>query len=246
MQNDNSFITRVQRLKHQTGAVLAVLVDDCFTYDEIDRHIIAGMSVAEIRIDMFQNQDINHIQNEIRKFADVPILATIRKTVDGGLWNGPEKERIELFKSIIPHVGAVDVELSEPESLSELKEAVSDHQCNLIASYHNFDQTPYDETVYGLINQAKDVNANAVKLACMINNEKDCSRLAALFEIEVDIPKIIIGMGPKGMSTRIKFPALGSLVTYSPSDKIIPAYGQISFSEMIDQLGDFYPTFKSE
>lgn len=245
MQYDNSFISQVTRIKQKNGAVVAVLVDDCFSSQEIERHIKSGMGVAEIRIDMFKNQEAIHVRKEIDKFANVPTLATIRKTIDGGLWNKPEKERIELFNSIIPHVGAVDIELSEPDTLTALKNVLSDHSCNLIASYHNFDHTPDDETLYDLINQAKGVNASAVKIACMAQKEEDCSRLADLFNKDLDIPKIIIGMGPIGMNTRVIFPALGSLLTYSPSDKITAAYGQISFTEMIKKLREFYPTFMS-
>lgn len=243
MQTDNNFITQVTHIKEQAGVVVAVLVDDSFTGPEIARHIKGGMGLAEIRIDMFEDHAAAHVNKEIDKFADVPTLATIRKTEDGGLWNKPENVRIELFNSIIPRVGAVDIELSEPNTLSALKGVLQSNNCNLVASYHNFNQTPDNETLNGLIKQAQNVDADAVKIACMVQSEEDCARLAALFDSDLDIPKIIIGMGPLGMATRIAFPALGSLVTYSPSDKITAAYGQISFSEMIKQLHDFYPAF---
>lgn len=243
MQVSNNFIAQVTSDKEQAGVVVAVLVDDGFTSQEIERHIKGGMGVAEIRIDMFEEHAENHVNKEIDKFTDVPTLATIRKTEDGGLWNKPEADRIELFKSIIPHVGAVDIELSEPETLSALTETLRGHSCDLVASYHNFDQTPNDEFLNGLISQAKDVDAGAVKLACMVKSEDDCARLAALFDTDLDMPKIIIGMGPLGMGTRVVFPALGSLLTYSPSDKITAAYGQISFSQMIEQLRKYYPSF---
>ncbi|MBT5074315.1 MAG: type I 3-dehydroquinate dehydratase [Kordiimonadaceae bacterium] len=243
MRVKNNFIKQVKHIKENAGVVVAVLVDDGFSKQEIERHIKCGMGVAEIRIDMFQSYAPNHIIKEIDKFAEVPTLATIRKTEDGGFWNKPETERIELFKSIIPHVWAVDIELSEPETLSALKEFLCDHSCDLVASYHNFDQTPNDDFLHTLISQAKKVGADAVKIACMVKSEADCIRLATLFEKDLDIPKIIIGMGALGMRTRVSFPALGSLLTYSPSDKISAAYGQISFSDMIEQLREFYPTF---
>lgn len=242
---ESNFVTQVNNVKSNDGVVVAVLVDDGFSNEEVERHIQGGMGVAEIRIDMFQNFETNHVKKEIDKFADVPTLATIRKDVDGGLWINSEAERIELFKSIIPHVGAVDIELSEPKTLVELKGFLGNNGCALVASYHNFDQTPSDEQLQALITQAKAADADAVKIACMVKSEADCARLAALFEKDLDIPKIIIGMGPLGMGTRVSFPALGSLLTYSPSDKIKAAYGQISFSEMIEQLHKFYPTFGS-
>tara|TARA_R110002096_G_scaffold309403_4_gene504059 strand:+ start:90350 stop:91090 length:741 start_codon:yes stop_codon:yes gene_type:complete len=240
---ENNFTAKVKRIKENSGVVVAVLVDDRFTGQEIERHIKGGMGVAEIRIDMFKSHAPNHVKKEIEKFTAFPTLATIRKSIDGGLWNKPEVERIETFKSTIPYVGAVDIELSEPETLAALKNVLRDNDCDLVASYHNFDQTPDDKFLQTLIAQAKDVGADAIKIACMVKNKDDSTRLAALFDKDLDIPKIIIGMGALGMGTRITFPALGSLLTYSPSDKIPAAYGQISFSEMIKQLRDVYPTF---
>ena len=246
MTLDNNFIAQVNHIKNDAGVVVAVLVDDGFTNQEIERHIKGGLGVAEIRIDMFNDHTANHLVKEIQKFNAVPTLATIRKTIDGGLWDKAEAERIDVFNSIIPHVDAVDIELSEPETLAALKNTLQNNDCNLVASYHNFDHTPDDVELQTLINQAKDVGADAVKLACMIETEEDCTRLTALFNNGIDIPKIIIGMGPLGMDTRVKFPALGSLLTYSPSDKITPAYGQISFSDMIEKLRNAYPTFLNE
>lgn len=244
MKQIDSFIAQISGIRKRHGAVVAVLVDDGFSKDEIERHINGGMGVAEIRVDMFKDQTADHVKKEIDKFAGVPTLVTIRKTEDGGLWDKSETDRKELFKSIIPHVGAVDIELSEPETLADLREFLSKNRCALVASYHNFDQTPDDKILQGLIDQAKDINADAIKIASMVKNEEDCARLAALFDRDMDIPKIIIGMGPLGMGTRVAFPALGSLLTYSPSDKITAAYGQISFSEMIKQIRKYYPTFK--
>ncbi len=243
MRADNNFVTQIKRIKENAGVVVAVLVDDGFSKQEIDRHVKCGMGVAELRIDIFQDHAPNYVKKEIDKFARIPTLATIRKTEDGGLWNKPEADRIELFKSIIPHVGAVDIELSEPETLAALKEFRRDHSCDLIASYHNFDQTPDDQFLYALITQAIEVDADVIKIACMVESEADCARLAALFDMGLDISKIIVGMGVLGTETRVSFPALGSLLTYSPSDKITAAYGQISFSDMIEQLREFYPTF---
>lgn len=246
MREDGRFVIQVKKIRRNTGVALAVLVDDTFSKQEINRHVHCGMSVAEIRIDMFQDKTPNHVKNQIDKFGTVPTLATIRKTEDGGLWDTAEAMRRELFKSIIPHVGAVDIELSEPETLSTINKFRRSHICDLIASYHNFDQTPDDHFLHSLIRQAKEADADAVKIACMVKSDADCARLAGLFDKDIDMPKIIIGMGPLGLKTRISFPSLGSLLTYSPSDKIKATYGQISFSEMTKQLRDFYPTFNNK
>ena len=245
-QTSNSFVSRVKQIKAEQGVVVAVLVDDSFTKGEADEHIKQGLGVAEIRIDLFQNTDLGHIKKEIAKFSDVPTLVTIRKKIDGGNWDKPEAERISLIRSLAQIVDAVDVELSEPESLKLLSPVLREMGCDLIASYHNFDKTPSMDHLLELIAQAKSANASAVKIACMVQDEHDCARLAALFHCEREMPLIIIAMGPIGMHSRISFPALGSLVTYSPSDKIPAAYGQISFSDMIKTLQMVYPNFTAK
>ena len=238
------FVENVKHIKDRDGVIVAVLVDDSFTSEDIERHVMLGMGVAEIRIDLFNNFETDHIIKEIAKFASISTLATIRKISDGGKWDKPEAERIEIFKALHPHVGAVDVELSEPETLKTLGPVLQDSNCDLVGSYHNFEKTPDIEKLSELIEQAKEVNAAAVKIACKVNNEDDNARLALLFNQDHDIPLIIIGIGPVGMPTRISFPALGSLLTYSPSDKILAEYGQVSFSTMVEMLQVLYPDFR--
>ncbi len=243
MKSEDKFVSVVKTLNEHRGVTIAVLVDDSFSQKEIDEHIKRGMGAAEIRIDLFQNDDLAHIHDQIKKFSAVPTLATIRKITDGGKWDKTEEERISIFESIIPEVDAIDVELAEPKTLEMLMPLSLQYGCELVASYHNFEKTPSSDGLQELITNAKRVGVSAVKIACKVNNVEDNARLAALFDQESGIELIIIGMGELGMPSRISFPALGSLLTYSPSDKIPASYGQISFSNMVQILSVIYPAF---
>lgn len=231
------------KIKEDTGLVVAVMVDDNFTDDDVENHICMGMDVAEIRIDLFQKTDIPYVTQQVKKFMKLPTLATIRISDEGGNWQGTNAQRLALFKSIIPLVNAIDVEISELDILKELRIFTSKHQCDLVASYHNYNETPSDDKFLELVDDAIFLGADILKIACIVNSDKDNARLAALFDKKHNIPLIVIAMGQMGMHSRLSFPALGSVLTYSPSAKINVAPGQINFSKMVEILGFLYPEY---
>ncbi|MCJ1678333.1 type I 3-dehydroquinate dehydratase [Streptomyces sp. APSN-46.1] len=203
----------------------------------------AGVDIAELRIDGFSRTDQDHVLAQVRAFASMPVLATVRSAYEGGDWKGTEQERLALFRAIAPHVHAVDIELSSREILAEVVAAAHEHDTVALISYHNFDLTPSSEELEAVIADAKEAGADIVKLSTMATSADDVKRLAALLlAAGDDVPLIVIAMGAEGCASRVFFPVLGSRITYSFFGTSF-APGQLAFAETSGLLRTFHPGF---
>lgn len=205
----------------------------------------AGVDVAELRIDQFSRSDTDHVLAQVERFDGLPVLATVRAAHEGGDWSGTEAARLALFRSVIPTVDAIDVELSSSEIIGDVIAHAKRHDKVVIVSYHEFRLTPELAALEAVIDEAKDLGADCVKIATMARTTDDLRTLAMLTLKAADRGLIVIAMGAFGSLSRIFFPALGSRLTYSfIGDR--PAPGQLSFAETFDALRRFYPEFNQE
>lgn len=209
---------------------------------EIAEAIANGVSIVEVRIDQFTKTDEVYVVEELSKLKEFPILATIRIESEGGAWQGTEEERLALFRSIFPLVDAVDIELSAREILDDVVADAHDNHKIVIGSYHNFDETPAPRRLAGAVNDGKLLDVDIVKVATFCKGWGDLTTLAE-FTLE-HAPKniITIGMGPHGAASRVFFPVLGSLLTYT-FDGEPTAPGQLKCEDMLEYLNRLYPTF---
>jgi len=179
------------------------------------------------------------VVEEAARFAGLPLLATIRSAAEGGGWKGTESERLALFRALLPHVGAVDIELSSTGILGEVTADARAAGLTVIGSHHNFTETPPDGDLDAVVQAGATAGADIVKVAARCNSAADLRRLAAFTLRHEDRAMVVIGMGPAGMLSRVFFPALGSLLTYTflgaPS-----APGQLNSEETVKYLKLFY------
>ncbi len=205
----------------------------------------AGVDVAELRIDQYSNTTRDHVMDEVRTFQALPVLGTIRSRHEGGGWSGSETDRLALFQAVIPEVDAVDIELSSSEIRSDVIAAAKAHDRVVIVSHHDFDRTPALDALETIVNEAKDVGADIVKISAMAQSRRDVRTLASLTLKMAELGLIVISMGSVGMVGRVMFPALGSRLTFSfIGDRSAP--GQLSFSETFHLMRKFYPEFNEQ
>ncbi len=208
-----------------------------------DEHITAarqlGMDIAELRIDLFTSLDRRHVLNEIKRFKSIPLLATIRSAAEGGSWNAPDEQRLDLFATILPEVDAVDVELSSSAILAPVVDAARAHGKCVVVSFHDFQKTPTLKKLESFADQAKTAGADIVKVAARCASHEDLRTLAHYTLNHREKGLVTIGMGAAGMMTRICFPALGSLFTFASYGEGT-APGQLSLEETAHYLRDFY------
>jgi 3-dehydroquinate dehydratase-1 len=227
---------------------VAVSFSDAATQADINQAKVAGLDIAEIRIDRFGSTDTKHVVERVKLFSQFPTIATIRANEEGGEWKGTETERQSLLAAVIPHVDGVDIELSAIETLAKIGPLAKELDKLLIASFHNFETTPELVVLRNIVSEAESAGADIVKIATQITGDGS-QDIRGLTELLVTHPRknlIVIGMGNMGAITRVLFPRLGSLVTFAFGEEVPSAPGQLPYKVMADLLRQLYPSYGRE
>lgn len=211
---------------------------------------IALIDILEARVDMMighhKTKDIKEVTLWVRSLKErfrKPIILTVRSAKEGGAVRLDDKKRYEIIKGSISYVDAVDVELSSKGLLNEVSELCSKRKKLLMASYHNFQMTPKDDFLRGLIKKGRAMGADIVKIAVRANNVDDLVRLI-LFTIKNKKENAVtLSMGEAGLISRIINPIIGSLMTYGFIDNMA-APNQLSAFECIEHLKKFSPDYR--
>lgn len=219
---------------------LVAAMTDRTSADEARAAVDAGVDLLELRIDQFSSRDSEHVVKVVRTLAGLPLLCTIRHAIEGGAWEQGEAERLDLYLRLLPYVDAVDVELMAKEVLLPLVDAAHAAGKVVIGSHHNFKTTPLPEKLAGVANDGKLLGVDIVKIAAHCQSQADVRALASFTLAHASKQLVVIGMGPHGKMTRLFFPGLGSLLTYTFLGEAT-APGQLTCGESIQYLRDFYP-----
>lgn len=144
-----------------------------------------------------------------------------------------EVDRKSLFSMALAHkVEYIDLEIESADELLEwLKEEMLGKQTQLIISYHNFERTPDSKELNVILKNCFKLGADIAKIACMVNSDEDTVNLIKLYRRQGK--KLILGMGEKGMLTRVAAPVLGAEFTFAAANKeSATAPGQLTVDEM--------------
>ena len=163
----------------------------------------------------------------------LPVVVTVRLAEEGGQWTQPDEQRIPLFETAIRDLTAVDIELRSP-ILKEVSSLASHHECALIVSYHDFKQTPPLGELKKVVAAATEF-ASVVKIVTFTKTDEDVGVLRTLLHEKSSTPLCVMGMGPLGPQTRVKFPKLGSCLAYGYLDAPV-APNQVPASDLMRQL----------
>ncbi|MCF8390470.1 MAG: type I 3-dehydroquinate dehydratase [Bacteroidales bacterium] len=180
--------------------------------------------MIEIRADL-----LNFSDEEYTSLIHSPakIVFTCRKDSKNSI------DRKSLFsKALSEGVEYLDLEIeSTDELLDWLKEEMKDSQTHLILSYHNYERTPDSDELKSILKNCFDSGADIAKIACMVNSDEDTVNLIKLYRKKGR--KVILGMGEKGMLTRVAAPVLGAEFTFAAANKeSATAPGQLTVKEM--------------
>lgn len=183
---------------------------------EIVRKVSKANKVAdliELRLDYYPEVSLEKLFAACKK----PVIATCRNQKDGGKFKGSEKKRLELLQKVLKYKPSyIDVELSTDEIfLKTLKKEKGGTK--IIISWHNFDTTPTIKELKKLVIKAKRLKPNLIKIVSWVNS---FNNVLTLFECQKYLcnkkfKSIVLGMGRKGIVTRVLAPILGSEWTYA-------------------------------
>jgi 3-dehydroquinate dehydratase-1 len=219
--------------------------NDTVTAEDISAAKAAGLDLAEVRIDHFRSFDTAHVKRSLDLFAgQIPTIATIRIKAEGGGWDGPEERRQALFRSILGQADAFDIELRSANTLRAIAPLLKDSGKPLIVSFHDFDGTPALPGLRNTVRAAKAAGADIIKIATAVQTPQHVRMLASLLLDSPDLNLVVIGMGERGLATRLLFPALGSVMTFACIGSNVTAPGQLAFDKMFEILRIIDPTYR--
>jgi 3-dehydroquinate dehydratase/shikimate dehydrogenase len=177
------------------------------------------VDLAELRVDCLDPDErflIRHFPEE----AGLPVILTIRRTRDGGYFNGGEGSRITLFSRGLAFA-EVDrrrnfayVDLEEDLNVPSLEEAARTFGTRIIRSYHNM-QGGVNEDLAARLRSLRRMGDEIPKVAVKPDSLNDTLRLYAAASETMNFDKIILGMGHYGVNTRILAEKMGSYLSYT-------------------------------
>ena len=104
----------------------------------------------------------------------------------------------------------------------------------VVGSFHNFKRTPGPAVLGKLLREARAGGADVVKIATFVRRSPDVAVLEGLLK-KSRKPLCVIGMGPRGVRSRISLARAGSCLAYGYVDRPA-APGQISCRELKRRL----------
>ncbi len=194
---------------------VALALRDGARAEAVQAALNEGVDILEFRIDLFANQDPAAVQAELARWEGTPRIATVRMAAEGGGWRGNEADRLALYRAVLAHAEAVDVELAADAILDDVVAAAHDQGRLVLGSHHDFRETPPPDRLAAIADKGRDHGADIIKVAAHCQNTGDVQTLARFLLNTAYEDLVVIGMGAAGLCTRIFFPMLGSRITYT-------------------------------
>ena len=205
------------------------------------------MDVMEWRVDWYEDvtdaAKVIETAKEIRELlGEVPFLFTFRTSKEGGNFQLPDEDYKTLNIAVAQsgYVDIVDVEIfTGDEIVTEMIEKIHAAGAKIIASNHDFDQTPSQSDIVYRLRKMQDMGADIPKIAVMPQCKKDIiTLLAATEEMATNFatqPIITMSMTAQGSVSRLSGEYFGSALTFGAGEAA-SAPGQISADQLNDVL----------
>lgn len=201
------------------------------------------VDVAEWRADWFedahQTEKVLATAKELRRaLGEIPLLFTFRTSREGGEKDIEAAAYAELTIAVARsgYVDMVDVELfAGEETVSRIIETAHQAGVKVVASNHDFEQTPGKEEIVARLRKMQTLGADIPKIAVMPRTKKDVlTLLSATVEMSeeyADRPIITMSMSGKGVVSRLAGEVFGSALTFGAARKA-SAPGQIGVTQL--------------
>lgn len=171
----------------------------------------------------------------------LPLLITVRAEEEGGLYHfDSHAARARLARLLLPAAAAVDWEIEYMDEAQELVQAAHEAGVPVVASAHDFEQTPAVEILLEKERRARALGADIVKFAFRLNSPEDM--LAGLRLLRQRSGSMaIMGMGTLGPVSRLMYAQYGSCLVYGYLGDTPTAPGQWSASMFRAALATLVP-----
>ena len=177
----------------------------------------SGENFLEIRLDMLDRAEsgIPVIRRVMRRFPRTVIIATCRRTRNGGQFRGSIDEQDEVLgQALSAGAALLDVEIETAQAAPQLIERLRG-SARVIVSCHDFEKTP---ALGPVLTRLKRIPADIYKISTTVRKPSDNERLLSLGSGDEEIPLVILGMGEAGVPSRILGPSRGSIFGFGAPD----------------------------
>lgn len=209
---------------------------------EVARLVNLGADMIEWRVDAFDNvhslDAVREVLAEVRPIIhDTVFLFTFRSKKQGGLLELNYEKVCGLHQVAAESKVAdlVDVEYFDVYDVDSEIRTLQSMGVKVIASHHDFCNTPTGETIAFMLEQMRESGTDIVKIALMPESADDVLRLLRetnTFHTKYPgQPLITMSMGKLGVISRISGEVFGSCVTFG-AGKVSSAPGQIPMSTL--------------
>jgi len=195
------------------------------------------IDLAELRVDCL-DPDERFLIRRFPEMAGIPVILTIRRSIDGGSYIGGEGSRITILANGLAYADAdrrrnfAYVDLEDDLNVPSLEEAARTFGTRIIRSWHNMEGVEGD--LAEKLRSMRRVGDEIVKVAVMPHSLDDVIKIYNVARETRDMEKILHCMGEYGINTRILAEFLGSGISYSSiaGDLPIAAPGQLDPGEL--------------
>ncbi|MDR1787498.1 MAG: type I 3-dehydroquinate dehydratase [Treponema sp.] len=173
---------------------------------------------AELRVDCLENDE----RLAIRRFpglAGLPVILTIRRRVDGGLYEEGEGARMVLFARALAFAETdmrhnfAYVDFEDDINVPSIEEAARTFGTRIIRSRHNI--SGVDERLAERLRGMRRMGDEIVKAAMRPNNLDETLEVWRAAKETADMDKILLCMGEYGVNTRILAEKMGAFLSYT-------------------------------
>jgi 3-dehydroquinate dehydratase / shikimate dehydrogenase len=187
------------------------------------RDAVTAADLVELRLDTVADPDPAGALADRRR----PVIVTCRARWEGGQFGGSEDER----KAILSRASALGADFVDVEWRAHFDDLIAArHGRGIVLSTHDFDGMPAD--LDDRLRAMRATGAEIVKLAVTPLHLSDCIALLNLGAQEGRKGGLIlIGMGDRGLATRILAGRFASAWTYAGSVREV---GQVSVASLVD------------
>ena len=204
-----------------------------------DSATMQACDIMELRADTLP-ADL-HPEEVLALSRPKPVLLTTRHIEEGGMRHMSEDERVQLASLLLPMAAAIDWEIAHMETASPLLDSARKQGCVIIASAHDFEQTPTLDTLRALTERALSLGADVVKFAFRLHSMQDLQVGVDLLNQYQPHRMAVMGMGPLGATSRLIYNQYGSVLTYGYLGNTPTAPGQWSAALCKSAVGHLLP-----
>ena len=220
-------------LAFDTPLIVAVVTPRTLNSDiKAVRH--GPADAVEFRADLQKTHDTALLIDQLailREQCDVPLLFTLRDHAEGGGYSGPDAEREALYRAMLPHIDALDIELANAAVYDHLRTEAHERAVTTILSVHTFDLTPPGAELDRIVLAAEPLRPDVIKIATRCATPQEALTLLALPGRYPGRRLAVVGMGPLGRAVRAVAASFGSVLGYAPATEAV-ASGQLSVKDL--------------